>query len=115
MATLSVRIDLEPRGRIGPGKIRLLEKLEELGSISAAGRAMGMSYRRAWLLVDELNGVFGQPVVSTRMGGASGGGAALTPFGSELVRTYRAIEEKAQEASRSHLTALQTAMGRRRR
>ena len=113
MATISVRIDLEPEGRIGPGKIRLLEKIEELGSISAAGRAMGMSYRRAWLLIDELNGFFGKAVVATRLGGASGGGAALTPWGSELVRNYRAIEEKAQEAGRSQLTAIQAAVGRR--
>lgn len=82
MPTLSLRIDLEPEGRIGPGKIELLEKIASFGSIAAGGRAMGMSYRRAWELVDELNRVFGKPVLTSQSGGRHGGGAALTPSAS---------------------------------
>jgi molybdate transport system regulatory protein len=110
MATLHLRVDLDPAGRIGPGKISLLEKVGELGSIAAAGRSMGMSYRRAWELVDDLNRAFGQPVVTTQMGGKSGGGAELTAFGRDLVGHYRAIEVKAQKAAALHLDALQAAM-----
>ena len=95
---------------IGPGKIALLEAIADSGSISAAARSLGMSYRRAWLLVDELNRAFGQPVVTTQMGGKSGGGAELTAFGRDLVGHYRAIEVKAQKAAALHLDALQAAM-----
>ena len=78
MPRIFLRVDLAPKGRIGPGKIALLEQIDLTGSISAAGRALGMSYRRAWLLVDELNRLFAAPVVTTQMGGSHGGGAALT-------------------------------------
>ena len=77
-----------------PGKICLLELIAEHGSISAAGRALGMSYRRAWLLVDELNHLFAEPVVAGQIGGRSGGGASLTPFGARLVECYREIERQ---------------------
>src|SRR3954470_9790528 len=80
MASLSIRIDLGPNVRVGPGKIRLLELIAEHGSISAAGRALGMSYRRAWLLVDELNHLFAEPVVAGQIGGRSGGGGAASSF-----------------------------------
>ena len=109
MISLSLRVDIDHRGRIGPGKIKLLEQIGALGSISAAGRSMKMSYKRAWALVDELNRCFGRPVVSTQMGGKAGGGAALTPFGAELVAHYRAIENKAEEAASLHLSALRDA------
>jgi molybdate transport system regulatory protein len=106
--SLSVRIDFYPEGRIGPGKIELLEKIAALGSISAAGRAMGMSYRRAWELVEEINRIFGQPAASRQAGGKHGGGATLTPFGLSLVARYRAIERAAFDAARLDLDALQT-------
>ena len=78
MAKLSIRIDLDPGGRLGPGKVALLEQIEAQGSISAAGRAMGMSYKRAWDLVAALNAAFRTPLVQAQMGGRHGGGAALT-------------------------------------
>ena len=84
MVSLSIRVDLSQTRGLGPGKIRLLEMIEETGSISAAGRAMDMSYRRAWLLLDELNHTFHEPVATTAHGGRSGGGASLTPFGEAL-------------------------------
>ena len=106
MAALSVRIDLAPGQRIGPGKIELLEKIAAFGSISAAGRSMDMSYRRAWELVEDLNGMFGTPVVTAQTGGRRGGGAVLTPFGLTLIARYRAIEEAATQAAATHLAAL---------
>lgn len=109
MAKLTLRIDLTPLGSIGPGKIRLLELVAETGSISAAGRAMNMSYRRAWLLIDELNRQFKNPLVATRLGGEAGGGAALTPFGKTLVQHYREMESEAHAALAPHLKAFQAA------
>ncbi len=102
---LSLRIDL-PRGRIGPGKIGLLEAIDREGSISAAGRALGMSYRRAWDLVDALNGLVGEPVVAASTGGQRGGGARLTEAGRILVADYRAIERAARRAAAPRLGAL---------
>ncbi|WP_454683674.1 winged helix-turn-helix domain-containing protein [Ancylobacter moscoviensis] len=107
MASLSIRIDLDPDGRVGPGKIALLEAIARTGSISAAGRAMDMSYKRAWDLVDELGRIFDQPVVTSQAGGRHGGGARLTPFGEELIARYREIEQLAAAAVRPHLDALQ--------
>ena len=95
---LIFRIQLEPEGRIGRGKIQLLSHIRETGSISAGGRAMDMSYRRAWLLVDEMNRLFREPVVESQRGGSRGGGAVLTPFGEALIAHYHAMEEKAQAA-----------------
>lgn len=106
LPSLSVRIDLKPNGRIGPGKIQLLEEIQSTGSISAAGRAMAMSYKRAWDLVDELNRSCGQPAVARQTGGKNGGGASLTPFGVSLVERYRKIERAAAIAARAQLTAL---------
>lgn len=77
---------------MGPGKAELLEAIEREGSISAAGRAMGMSYRRAWTLVDTMNRCWTQPLVKTSVGGGAGGGAQLTPFGEELLKAYRELE-----------------------
>ena len=102
---MSVRIDL-PSGRIGPGKIALLETIAREGSISAAGRALGMSYRRAWELVDEVNRVLGTQAVSAATGGRGGGGAHLTEAGLELVRDYRAIETAAHRAAGRLLATL---------
>jgi molybdate transport system regulatory protein len=109
---LSVRIDLDAEGRIGPGKIQLLENIRELGSISAAGRAMDMSYKRAWDLVDEVNRICRRAAVERQTGGKNGGGAALTPFGVSLVTRYRKIERDAASAVRKELQALQTDIGR---
>ncbi|HEV7256872.1 MAG TPA: LysR family transcriptional regulator [Bosea sp. (in: a-proteobacteria)] len=108
-ALLSVRVDLVPTGRLGPGKIDLLEAIEETGSISAAGRSMKMSYRRAWLLIDDLNRMFRRPLVEAAPGGANGGGAHLTAMGREVVAHYRAIESKALKAASLHIEALQEA------
>ncbi len=112
MASLSLRIDLDPGGRIGPGKIELLEKIAAFGSISAAGRAMEMSYRRAWELVDEINAIFGKPVVESQAGGRRGGGARLTALGLALVTRFRAVERAAAEAAAEHLAALQVEVER---
>ena len=80
---------------VGPGKIALLEALAATGSITAAAKSLDMSYRRAWLLIDELNNALEEPAVSTSQGGAHGGGSKLTPNGEKLVRLYREIERKA--------------------
>ena len=109
-ARLSIRIDFAGGRRIGPGKVRLLELIEETGSISAAGRAMAMSYRRAWLLVESLNTSFRAPVVDTRAGGRQGGGAELTAFGRELVERYRTVEQEAVQAARLHMGAIEDAL-----
>lgn len=102
---LSLRIDL-PQGRIGPGKIALLEAVDREGSISAAGRALGMSYKRAWDLVDALNKLVGEAVVTASTGGSGGGGARLTEAGRILVADYRAIEHAAKDATAPRLAAL---------
>ena len=107
MPTLSLRIDLDPEGRIGPGKIALLENIAACGSISAAARDMAMSYKRAWDLVEEMNRIFGKPLVAARTGGKRGGGAELTPVGLAVVKRFRAIEEAASSAAAGHISALQ--------
>ena len=84
---------------IGPGKTELLEAIDQQGSISAAGRTMGMSYRRAWSLVDTMNRCWAEPVVQTTVGGGAKGGAKLTPFGSRLVSAYRELEARLSEAA----------------
>ncbi|WP_316187078.1 MULTISPECIES: winged helix-turn-helix domain-containing protein [unclassified Bradyrhizobium] len=108
LPALSLRIDLDDGGRIGPGKIALLENIARHGSISAAGRAMDMSYKRAWDLVDEINRVCRQPAVARQTGGRNGGGAALTTFGAQLVERYRRIERDAADAVRKDLAALRS-------
>ena len=110
MASLSLRIFLDGGRRIGPGKIQLLEKIAATGSISAAGRKLAMSYRRAWQLVDEMNATFAEPVVVRQVGGRNGGGAALTASGTALVSRYRAIEAQATALARGDLDTLQHAV-----
>jgi molybdate transport system regulatory protein len=112
LPSLSVRIDLDAEGRIGPGKIELLENIRAFGSISAAGRAMNMSYKRAWDLVDEINRICRQAAVERQTGGKNGGGAALTPFGTSLVARYRKIERDAASAARKELAALRSDIGK---
>jgi molybdate transport system regulatory protein len=111
LPNLSVRIDLDTESRIGPGKIQLLENIQKFGSISAAGRAMDMSYKRAWDLVDEINRVCRQAAVERQTGGKNGGGAVLTPFGVSLVARYRKIERDAASAVRKELAALRSDIG----
>ncbi len=98
-----LRIDFPHAERLGRGKIMLLEHIRETGSISAAGRAMDMSYRRAWLLVSALNAMFSEPSVESQRGGKQGGGAAVTPFGEELIRRFRAMEAKVAAAMKDDL------------
>jgi len=112
MAKLTVRIDLKPGAAIGPGKIRLLELVRDSGSISAAGRSMGMSYRRAWLLVDTMNRCFTKPVVEAEAGGKRGGGARLTAAGLLAVRHYRRIERRAAKAAAADIRSLQRLLRR---
>jgi molybdate transport system regulatory protein len=107
---LTLRVDFGSRRSIGPGKIRLLEEIGRGGSISQAGRSLGMSYRRAWLLIDDLNHSFRQTVVRAKTGGTQGGGAELTEFGSQLVRDYRAIESAAAGAAKTRLRRLESAL-----
>jgi molybdate transport system regulatory protein len=109
MAKLTLRVDFDTEEALGPGKVALLELVDSLGSIAAAGRAMGMSYRRAWELVDSINQCFREPVVDKQLGGVAGGGAHLTPLGRRVVKHYRAIERKAGRAAALHLHALQAA------
>ena len=103
---LSIRIDLASGVRIGPGKIAVLEEIARSGSISAAGRALRMSYRRTWELVEDLNRGLGAPVVATAAGGSGGGGASLTPAGIAVVERYRAIEAAADAAAQQHIAAI---------
>jgi molybdate transport system regulatory protein len=113
--SLSVRIDLDTEDRIGPGKIQLLENIRSCGSISAAGRSMNMSYKRAWDLVDEINRICRRAAVERQVGGKNGGGAILTPFGLSLVARYRKIERSVESAARKELLALRADMGVRRK
>ena len=104
-ARLSLRVDFGPEARLGPGKIALIEAVIATGSISAAGRAMGMSYRRAWLLLDAVNRMFDSPVVAASAGGAQGGGAAVTAFGLSLVSAYRGLEADCTALAEARLSA----------
>ena len=104
---LHVRIVLGQGGAFGPGRAELLEGIRTHGSIAAAGREMGMSYRRAWLLVKETSSDFGAPVVAARPGGAAGGGAGLTTLGEAVLALYRGIEAKAAAATAQDLASLE--------
>jgi len=92
---------------VGPGKIALLEAIASAGSITAAAKGLGMSYRRAWLLVDTMNRSFRAPVVEAGAGGSHGGGAALTPLGREVVERYRRIESTARQAAAADIHGLE--------
>ena len=108
MSELSLRLEVGDAVRLGPGKMRLLELIAEHGSISAAGRAMGMSYRHAWLLVDSLNAAFREPVVLTRAGGKADKRAEITPFGHSVITRFRAMQETARLALAEDLRILES-------
>ncbi len=106
-----LRVDFPPGERLGRGKIELMEHIVATGSISAAGRAMDMSYRRAWLLVDALNHMFKEPVIESQRGGKQGGGAGLTPFGEELLARFRGMESRMRETLQADLDWLEANRG----
>ena len=96
----------ETKLAIGPGKVALLEAIEQTGSITSSAKKLGMSYRRAWLLVDETNRCLIRPAVQTAAGGQRGGGTSLTPVGAELIRRYRALERQTGMAVTRKLKSL---------
>jgi molybdate transport system regulatory protein len=106
VARIRIRIYLGDGHSVGPGKVQLLEAVRELGSISAAARSMGMAYRHAWELIDDMNQCFRSPVVTGTSGGRAGGGATLTPFGEEVARRFRAMEKRARKAMAPDVEAL---------
>jgi molybdate transport system regulatory protein len=106
VTTLKLRI-LFDDAMFGPGKAELLERIRDTGSIAAAGRQMEMSYKRAWMLVEEMNAAFRQPLIARTRGGPGGGGAHLTEAGVEVLRLYRAILDSAMAASADKITALE--------
>jgi molybdate transport system regulatory protein len=107
MARLTIRIDFESGDQLGPGKVRLLERVAETGSIRKAATAMKMSYRKAWLLLQALEKAFRAPLVATATGGRAGGGARLTPLGKLVAARYRALETSASRAAAANLRALE--------
>lgn len=103
---LRLRILFGPDAMMGPGKADLLEHISKTGSIAAAGRAMGMSYKRAWQLVEVMNSIFTRPLVESSRGGATGGGAVLTAEGQRVLELYRALELRVATAGAMELAAL---------
>lgn len=104
---LRIRIVFGDQGMVGPGKAELLERIDRCGSIAAAGREMGMSYKRAWLLIETLNAMFRAPVVDSTRGGPGGGGAVLTDTGRRVLDLYRTFEARAAEAGATTAAELQ--------
>ena len=104
--SLHLRIDFGGERSIGPGTVRLLELFDEPASISVAGLALAMSYRQAWLLVDEMNQMFREPVVTAQTGGGGGGGTSVTETGNDIVRLYREMERRAYGASSPEIRSL---------
>lgn len=101
---IQARLMLDDEIAFGPGKADLLDAIAETGSISAAGKQLGMSYRRTWLLVDTMNRCFQQPLVETATGGAQGGGTRLTDFGLEVLQHYRRLQHEIQQLSEQHFS-----------
>jgi molybdate transport system regulatory protein len=106
--SIRVRIDLSPDSALGPGKIALLEHIEATGSLSQAARELGMSYRRAWLLLADVNRMFTKPATTASVGGSGGGGAQLTELGRAIVKAYREIEDAAEKAARARIAWLES-------
>ena len=102
MTTMAIRfrVHFDRETTLGPGKIDLLEQIERTGSLSKAARAMDMSYRRGWVLLNALNTSYDQPAAVTAKGGRNGGGATLTPFGRELIRVYRRFDTQLQKQAK---------------
>ena len=109
MARLKLSIVLDSGARFGPGKAALLESIRDTGSISAAARGMGMSYKRAWMLIDSINRAFEEPAVEAATGGHGGGGARLTPFGRDLLDRFRRVETRVMDEFADDLAALEAA------
>ena len=107
-----LRVVLSETAYIGPGRADLLEGIARTGSIAAAGKAMGMSYKRAWSLVQALNEGFGRPLVETARGGSTQGGAQLTPLGAEALARYRAMQKATEAAIADDLAALRHAIAK---
>ena len=109
---LWIKLILPGVGQVGPGKIELLRRINECQSMAAAARSMDMSYRRAWLLVDEMNKLFDRPVVAKWQGGKSRGGASLTRFGEKLVESFDELVGQANDVNRTLLDELGRSAGR---
>jgi molybdate transport system regulatory protein len=107
-----LRVVLQHNIAIGPGKADLLEAIGATGSISAAARRMGMSYKRAWLLVDTMNRCFRSPLVAAAKGGETGGGARLTALGGKVLWRYRSMERRATRAAAQDVAALKSLLRR---
>lgn len=112
MTRLTLRIDFDNGSQIGHGKVRLLELIAEHGSITRAAKEMHMSYRRAWLLADEVNRMFKSPVLETQHGGSGGGSARLTSFGHAIVGHYRAMEAKTEKLFAKQLSELERGLSK---
>ncbi len=110
MTRLTIRIDFDEARSLGHGKVKLIELIDRHGSISAAARAMGMSYRRAWLLVDALNHMFPTLLVAASPGGSRGGCAKLTDYGRGVAAAYRRVETRARTAMREEMAAFNVRM-----
>lgn len=106
-SSIRLRVMFGGKAMLGPGKADLLEQIRQTGSISAAGKRMGMSYKRAWMLVETLNTIFKEPLVESSRGGSSGGGTILTPTGRYVLKQYRKLETKAGAAGRREIANLQ--------
>jgi molybdate transport system regulatory protein len=106
MTRLTIRIDFDDGSGLGPGKVRLLELIGATGSIRKAAAELGMSYRKAWLLLHALRQTFGTPLVETASGGKSGGGSSLTSAGRDVITRYRRLERTAGKAAAADLRAL---------
>jgi molybdate transport system regulatory protein len=111
-AKFRLRVSTGDAIAVGPGKIALIEAIQETGSITAAAKSLGMSYRRAWMLVDQLNTSLKQPAIRSAIGGERGGGSELTDVGIELVRLYRRIEERATKACAAELKSVMSLIAR---
>ncbi len=110
VAKTRIRVLFGSAFAIGPGKADLLQAIEQTGSISAAARSMGMSYRRAWLLIDTMNQCFREPVVDTATGGKGGGGARITSSGLTVLRRYREMEAGAAASVARHMAGFSRLM-----
>jgi molybdate transport system regulatory protein len=104
--SVRLRVDFGPRSALGPGKIALLEAIDRSGSLSQAALQLGMSYRRAWGLLRDLNREFDQPLATASVGGAHGGGAELTPLAIAVIAAYRAVERAAARSAHEHFAGL---------